>query len=62
MSHTIALNFEDGVTRFIDANESESIADAARRAERDTGEFLLRKVLAERRGPNDGRSTIGTLR
>jgi benzoate/toluate 1,2-dioxygenase reductase subunit len=31
MSHKIALNFEDGITRFIDANESESIADAAYR-------------------------------
>src|SRR3977135_1615283 len=29
--HRIALNFEDGITRFIDANESESIADAAYR-------------------------------
>src|SRR5260370_8376535 len=31
MSHKIALNFEDGITRFIDANESESVADAAYR-------------------------------
>jgi benzoate/toluate 1,2-dioxygenase reductase component len=31
MSHKIALNFEDGVTRFIDASASESIADAAYR-------------------------------
>jgi benzoate/toluate 1,2-dioxygenase reductase subunit len=31
MSHRIALNFEDGITRFIDANASESIADAAYR-------------------------------
>ena len=29
--HKIALNFEDGTTRFIDADESESIADAAYR-------------------------------
>jgi benzoate/toluate 1,2-dioxygenase reductase component len=29
--HKIALNFEDGITRFIDADESESIADAAYR-------------------------------
>ena len=31
MSHKIALNFEDGITRFIDGDESESIADAAYR-------------------------------
>jgi benzoate/toluate 1,2-dioxygenase reductase subunit len=31
VSHRIALNFEDGTTRFIDADESESIADAAYR-------------------------------
>ncbi|WP_219061818.1 benzoate 1,2-dioxygenase electron transfer component BenC [Pseudomonas sp. UMAB-08] len=31
MSHKIALNFEDGVTRFIDANPSETVADAAYR-------------------------------
>ncbi len=29
MSHKIALNFEDGVTRFIDAKASETVADAA---------------------------------
>jgi hypothetical protein len=29
--HKIALNFEDGTTQFIDADESESIADAAYR-------------------------------
>jgi benzoate/toluate 1,2-dioxygenase reductase subunit len=29
--HKIALNFEDGITKFIDADESESIADAAYR-------------------------------
>jgi benzoate/toluate 1,2-dioxygenase reductase subunit len=29
--HQIALNFEDGITKFIDADESESIADAAYR-------------------------------
>jgi benzoate/toluate 1,2-dioxygenase reductase component len=31
VSYKIALNFEDGITRFIDADESESIADAAYR-------------------------------
>jgi benzoate/toluate 1,2-dioxygenase reductase component len=31
VSHRIALNFEDGTTRFIDANEGESIAGAAYR-------------------------------
>jgi benzoate/toluate 1,2-dioxygenase reductase subunit len=31
MSHKIALNFEDGVTRFIDATVGETIADAAYR-------------------------------
>ena len=31
MLHKIALNFEDGITKFIDAAESESIADAAYR-------------------------------
>ena len=31
MSHKIALNFEDGVTRFIDANGGETVADAAYR-------------------------------
>src|SRR3984893_1829016 len=31
MAHKIALNFEDGITRFIDVDESESIADAAYR-------------------------------
>ncbi len=31
MPHKIALNFEDGTTQFIDADESESIADAAYR-------------------------------
>jgi benzoate/toluate 1,2-dioxygenase reductase subunit len=29
--HKIALNFEDGITKFIDADESENIADAAYR-------------------------------
>lgn len=31
MTHKIALNFEDGVTRFIDANIGETVADAAYR-------------------------------
>ena len=31
MPHKVALNFEDGTTKFIDADESESIADAAYR-------------------------------
>lgn len=31
MSHKIALNFEDGVTRFIDASPNETVADAAYR-------------------------------
>jgi benzoate/toluate 1,2-dioxygenase reductase component len=31
VSYKIALNFEDGITKFIDADESESIADAAYR-------------------------------
>jgi len=31
MTHKIALSFEDGVTRFIDANPSETVADAAYR-------------------------------
>lgn len=31
MSHKIALNFEDGVTRFIDATANETVADAAYR-------------------------------
>src|ERR1700681_4881394 len=31
MPHKIALNFEDGITQFIDANEGESIPDAAYR-------------------------------
>jgi len=31
MSHSIALNFEDGVTRFVDANPGETVADAAYR-------------------------------
>lgn len=31
MSHKIVLNFEDGVTRFIDANLGETVADAAYR-------------------------------
>ncbi|MCY1214529.1 Benzoate 1,2-dioxygenase electron transfer component [compost metagenome] len=31
MTHKIALTFEDGVTRFIDANPSETVADAAYR-------------------------------
>ena len=31
MTHKIALNFEDGVTRFIDATPSETVADAAYR-------------------------------
>ena len=31
MSHKIALTFEDGVTRFIDATPSETVADAAYR-------------------------------
>ncbi|MCU6499045.1 ring-hydroxylating dioxygenase ferredoxin reductase family protein [Rugamonas sp. A1-17] len=31
MSHTIALRFEDGVTRFISCNEHEKLADAAYR-------------------------------
>ena len=32
MSYTIALNFEDGVTRFISCNEDETVLDAAYRA------------------------------
>lgn len=31
MTHSIAFNFEDGVTRFIDANVGETVADAAYR-------------------------------
>ncbi len=31
MNHRIALNFEDGVTRFIDAEPGETVADAAYR-------------------------------
>ena len=31
MSFTIALNFEDGVSRFIDCNEGETVLDAAYR-------------------------------
>ncbi|MGZ0783048.1 benzoate 1,2-dioxygenase electron transfer component BenC [Pseudomonas saponiphila] len=31
MSHQIALNFEDGVTRFVNANPGETLADAAYR-------------------------------
>ncbi|OBY87631.1 NADH oxidase [Pseudomonas sp. AU11447] len=31
MNHKIALNFEDGVTRFIDASPNETVADAAYR-------------------------------
>ncbi|MBR0683561.1 ring-hydroxylating dioxygenase ferredoxin reductase family protein [Roseomonas eburnea] len=31
MTHSIALNFEDGVTRFIDARDGETIADASYR-------------------------------
>lgn len=31
MAHRIALNFEDGVTRFVEAREGETIADAAYR-------------------------------
>jgi benzoate/toluate 1,2-dioxygenase reductase subunit len=32
MSHTIALNFEDGVTRFVEARPGETVADASYRA------------------------------
>jgi len=31
MTHSIALNFEDGVTRFVDARDGETVADAAYR-------------------------------
>ena len=31
MSYKIALNFEDGVTRFIESNAGETVADAAYR-------------------------------
>ena len=31
MTFKIALNFEDGVTRFIDCNATETVADAAYR-------------------------------
>lgn len=31
MTHQIALNFEDGVTRFVAANAGETVADAAYR-------------------------------
>ena len=31
MSYNIALNFEDGVTRFIESNAGETVADAAYR-------------------------------
>jgi benzoate/toluate 1,2-dioxygenase reductase subunit len=32
MSHTIALNFDDGVTRFVEARPGETVADASYRA------------------------------
>ena len=31
MTHSIALNFEDGVTRFVEARAGETVADAAYR-------------------------------
>ncbi len=31
MGHTVALNFEDGVTRFIDCVGNETVADASYR-------------------------------
>ena len=31
MSYNIALNFEDGVTRFVSCNEGETVLDAAYR-------------------------------
>ena len=31
MAHTIALNFEDGITRFIDCRPGETVADASYR-------------------------------
>ena len=33
MSYNIALNFEDGVTRFVSCNEGETVLDAAYRAQ-----------------------------
>lgn len=31
MTHSIALNFEDGVTRFVEARPGETVADASYR-------------------------------
>ena len=33
MSYNIALNFEDGVTRFVSCNEGETVLDAAYRSQ-----------------------------
>ena len=32
MSHRVALSFEDGVTRFIDCDDDQTVADAAYRS------------------------------
>ena len=32
MSHQITLNFEDGVTRFVECQDGEVVADASHRA------------------------------
>lgn len=46
MTHKIALNFEDGVTRFIDANLGETVADAAT-ARASTSRWIAGTVPAE---------------
>ncbi len=45
MTHSIAFNFEDGVTRFIDANAGETVADAAYRQRHQHSAGLPRRRL-----------------
>ncbi len=45
MSYTIALNFEDGVTRFIQCNAGEKVLDAAYRQKVKPADGLFRRCV-----------------
>ena len=66
MTHQIALNFEDGVTRFIEANLGETVADAAYRRginiplDRRDGTSRACKCFAEAGSYDPARSTSRT--
>ena len=57
MSHRIALNFEDGVTRFIEARRTRLVADAAYRARPQHSDGLPRRRLRHLQEPLRVRAT-----